>query len=213
MTPIVEVEGVERSFGGTRALCGLDLAVPEGQVVALLGPNGAGKTTLVRILSTLIPPDAGTRAIAGFDVVKQPTAVRRVDRPCRAERCRRRHADRAREPRDDRPAVAPFEVGGKGTRAGSARAGVAHGRRRSPAQDVLRRHAQAHRPRSRPGCPPPSAPARRTDHRPRPREPDRPVGVPARARRGRGEHPAHHAVPRGGRPTRQPDRGHRPRRV
>ena len=78
MTPIVEVEGVERSFGDTRALCGIDLAVPEGSVVALLGPNGAGKTTLVRILSTLIPPDGGTARIAGFDVVKQPTAVRRV---------------------------------------------------------------------------------------------------------------------------------------
>jgi ABC-2 type transport system ATP-binding protein len=78
MNPIVEVDGVERSFGDTRALCGLDLAVPEGRVVALLGPNGAGKTTLVRILSTLIPPDAGTARIAGFDVVKEPTAVRRV---------------------------------------------------------------------------------------------------------------------------------------
>src|SRR6478735_1267410 len=78
MTPIVEVQGVERSFGETRALCGIDLAVPEGSVVALLGPNGAGKTTLVRILSTLIPPDGGTARIAGFDVVKQPTAVRRV---------------------------------------------------------------------------------------------------------------------------------------
>jgi len=78
MTPIVEVQGVERSFGDTRALCGIDLAVPEGSVVALLGPNGAGKTTLVRILSTLIPPDGGTARIAGFDVVKQPTAVRRV---------------------------------------------------------------------------------------------------------------------------------------
>jgi ABC-2 type transport system ATP-binding protein len=78
MSPIVEVQGVERSFGDTRALCGIDLAVPEGRVVALLGPNGAGKTTLVRILSTLLPPDAGTARIAGFDVVKQPTAVRRV---------------------------------------------------------------------------------------------------------------------------------------
>jgi ABC-2 type transport system ATP-binding protein len=77
VTPIVEVEGVERSFGDTRALCGIDLVVPEGHVIALLGPNGAGKTTLVRILSTLIPPDAGKARVAGFDVLKQPVAVRR----------------------------------------------------------------------------------------------------------------------------------------
>jgi ABC-2 type transport system ATP-binding protein len=74
---IVEVEGVTRSFGETRALRGVDLTVPEGGVVALLGPNGAGKTTLVRILSTLIEPDAGRARVAGFDVVKEPIAVRR----------------------------------------------------------------------------------------------------------------------------------------
>ena len=77
MSAIVEVEGIARSFGDTQALCGVDLSVPEGGVVALLGPNGAGKTTLVRILSTLLEPDAGTARVAGFDVVKQPTAVRR----------------------------------------------------------------------------------------------------------------------------------------
>ena len=77
MNAIVEVEGIARSFGDTQALCGVDLSVPEGGVVALLGPNGAGKTTLVRILSTLLEPDAGSARVAGFDVVKQPTAVRR----------------------------------------------------------------------------------------------------------------------------------------
>jgi ABC-2 type transport system ATP-binding protein len=77
MNAIVEVEGITRSFGETNALRGVDLAVPEGGVVALLGPNGAGKTTLVRILSTLIEPDRGTARVAGFDVVEQPTAVRR----------------------------------------------------------------------------------------------------------------------------------------
>src|SRR6185312_12926191 len=77
MNAIVDVEGIARSFGDTQALCGVDLSVPEGGVVALLGPNGAGKTTLVRILSTLLAPDAGSARVAGFDVVKQPTAVRR----------------------------------------------------------------------------------------------------------------------------------------
>jgi ABC-2 type transport system ATP-binding protein len=77
MNTIVEVEEITRAFGDTKALRGVDLAVPEGGVVALLGPNGAGKTTLVRILSTLIEPDSGTARVAGFDVVKQATAVRR----------------------------------------------------------------------------------------------------------------------------------------
>ncbi|HEX5588471.1 MAG TPA: ATP-binding cassette domain-containing protein [Acidimicrobiia bacterium] len=77
MTAIVEVEGITRSFGETRALRGVDLEVHEGSVLALLGPNGAGKTTLVRILSTLIPPDGGHARVAGFDVEKEPIAVRR----------------------------------------------------------------------------------------------------------------------------------------
>src|SRR5215211_853349 len=57
---------------------GVDLAVPEGSVLALLGPNGAGKTTTVRILSTLTRPDGGSARIAGFDVVREPFAVRGV---------------------------------------------------------------------------------------------------------------------------------------
>jgi ABC-2 type transport system ATP-binding protein len=77
VSAIVEVEGITRSFGETRALGGVDLEVQEGSVLALLGPNGAGKTTLVRILSTLIPPDGGHARVAGFDVEKEPIAVRR----------------------------------------------------------------------------------------------------------------------------------------
>ena len=61
-----------------RALDGIDLAVPEGSVLGLLGPNGAGKTTAVRILATLLKPDAGTATVAGFDVVRQPDEIRRV---------------------------------------------------------------------------------------------------------------------------------------
>src|SRR5258705_13549371 len=77
MNAIVEVEGVPRAFGETKALQGVDLVVPEASVVALLGPNGAGKTTLVRILATLLAPDSGTARVAGFDIREHPMAVRR----------------------------------------------------------------------------------------------------------------------------------------
>ena len=61
-----------------RALDGLDLTVPEGTVLGLLGPNGAGKTTTVRILATLLKPDAGHATVAGFDVVRQADQLRSV---------------------------------------------------------------------------------------------------------------------------------------
>jgi len=61
-----------------RALDGVDLEVAEGTVMGLLGPNGAGKTTAVRILATLLKPDAGRATVAGFDVVRQPDEIRKV---------------------------------------------------------------------------------------------------------------------------------------
>ncbi|HET8984278.1 MAG TPA: ATP-binding cassette domain-containing protein, partial [Trueperaceae bacterium] len=64
--------------GDVRALDGVDLQVPEGTVLGLLGPNGAGKTTTVRILTTLLTPDAGRATVAGFDVVKDADRLRRV---------------------------------------------------------------------------------------------------------------------------------------
>ena len=64
--------------GEVRALDGLDLAVPEGSVLGLLGPNGAGKTTAVRILATLLQPDAGSASVAGVDVRRDPAGVRRL---------------------------------------------------------------------------------------------------------------------------------------
>jgi ABC-2 type transport system ATP-binding protein len=75
---IVEAVGLTKSFGAVRVLDGVDLEVAEGSVLALLGPNGAGKTTAVRILTTLVRPDAGTVRVAGFDVVRAPAAVRAV---------------------------------------------------------------------------------------------------------------------------------------
>ena len=63
----VQMEGVRKSFAGTRALDGMDLVVPEGKVVALLGPNGAGKTTCMKVLIGLLRADAGTARILGMD--------------------------------------------------------------------------------------------------------------------------------------------------
>ena len=70
------VRGVVKSFGDVRALDGVDLEVPRGTVLGLLGPNGAGKTTLVRILTTLLTPDAGTATVVGYDVVNDAAALR-----------------------------------------------------------------------------------------------------------------------------------------
>ncbi len=72
----ITVAGVEKSFGDLHVLRGVDLAVEEGSIVALLGSNGAGKTTLVRILTTLLRPDAGAAAVHGFDVVTADADVR-----------------------------------------------------------------------------------------------------------------------------------------
>src|SRR5262245_24021256 len=77
MTDAVVAEGIVKTFGETRALDGLDLAVPEGTVLGLLGPNGAGKTTAVRVFSTLLRPDSGRAEVLGFNVTKQPQQVRR----------------------------------------------------------------------------------------------------------------------------------------
>ncbi len=75
---IVEAEGLVKRYGDVVALAGLDLSVPEGTVLGLLGPNGAGKTTAVRILTTLLQPDAGTARVAGADVINQPEEVRKL---------------------------------------------------------------------------------------------------------------------------------------
>ncbi|MEU2722215.1 ATP-binding cassette domain-containing protein [Streptomyces smyrnaeus] len=77
MPGAIYAEGLVKTFGEVRALDGVDLDVPESTVLGLLGPNGAGKTTTVRVLTTLLRPDAGRAVVAGIDVLKNPTAVRR----------------------------------------------------------------------------------------------------------------------------------------
>ena len=76
--PAICTEGLVKRYGKTTALAGLDLAAPPGIVQGVLGPNGAGKTTLVRILATLLRPDAGRAQVGGFDVAEQPDKVRKL---------------------------------------------------------------------------------------------------------------------------------------
>jgi len=73
----IQAAGLTKSYGGVRVVDGVDLSVPVGSVLALLGPNGAGKTTLVRILATLLRPDAGSARVAGFDIAHDRHRVRR----------------------------------------------------------------------------------------------------------------------------------------
>ena len=78
MTTVIEAEGLTKRFGATQALAGVDLHAESGRVLALLGPNGAGKTTIVRILATLLTPDAGSARLCGYDVVADATVVRQL---------------------------------------------------------------------------------------------------------------------------------------
>ena len=78
MPPIVEAHGLTKRFKTTDALAGLDLVAERGQVTAILGPNGAGKTTFIRMVATLLLPDAGSLSVAGIDALREPEKVRRA---------------------------------------------------------------------------------------------------------------------------------------
>jgi oleandomycin transport system ATP-binding protein len=78
MTYAVEARGLMKRFGKTQALDGVDLSVRPGTVLGLLGPNGAGKTTAVRILATLLRPDAGEARVCGYDVTREAHQVRQL---------------------------------------------------------------------------------------------------------------------------------------
>ncbi len=75
-TLAIEASGLAKTFGATRAVDGVDLAVPRGAVYGVLGPNGAGKTTTIRMLATLLRPDGGSARVFGHDIVSEADAVR-----------------------------------------------------------------------------------------------------------------------------------------
>ncbi len=74
----VDAHGLVKTFGTTRAVDGIDLAVREGEILGVLGPNGAGKTTMLQMLATLLPIDSGSARIFGYDVRRQPHQVRQL---------------------------------------------------------------------------------------------------------------------------------------
>jgi ABC-2 type transport system ATP-binding protein len=76
--PILETEGLTRRFGALTAVDGLTISVRAGEVFGLLGPNGAGKTTVIKMLTTLLRPTSGGARVAGFDIARQASSVRRA---------------------------------------------------------------------------------------------------------------------------------------
>jgi ABC-2 type transport system ATP-binding protein len=78
MSAIVRTDGLVKRYDRTVAVAGIDLAIDQGEIFGLVGPNGAGKTTTLRMLATLLRPDAGTAEIDGWSVTRNPDEVRRV---------------------------------------------------------------------------------------------------------------------------------------
>src|SRR5262249_19055988 len=77
MTALIEADGLAKSFGALKAVDGISLKVPRGQVLGFLGPNGAGKSTTMRLITGFLEPDAGNARIAGFDVQEQPKEAKK----------------------------------------------------------------------------------------------------------------------------------------
>ncbi|HVM84823.1 MAG TPA: ATP-binding cassette domain-containing protein, partial [Candidatus Binatia bacterium] len=72
----VETQALTKTFGRFTAVDAIDLAVETGEIFGLIGPNGAGKSTLIKMLTTLLPPTSGRATVAGYDVARDPAAVR-----------------------------------------------------------------------------------------------------------------------------------------
>ena len=208
----ISVSGLVKSFGEVRALDGVDLEAPTGTVLGLLGPNGAGKTTAVRVMTTLLSPDAGE------------VARRRPRRACATPRALRERIGLAGQYAavdenltGEENLVMVGRLYGERRAAGeaaggrAARALPARRRGQAPRQDLLRRHAPPARPRGGARRAAADPLPRRADDGPRPALAARAVGDDRGPGRRRHDRAAHDPVPRRGRPARRPHRGDRPR--
>ena len=211
MSHAIQAEGLVKHFGDTKALDGVDLEVPFGQVVGVLGPNGAGKTTAVRILATLMKPDAGRATVGGFDVVTDPVRVRSLigltGQYASVDEDLNGIENLMLIGRLLRPAPRPGQDAGRR----ADRPVRADRRGQAPDPDVLGRHAAPDRPGRQPRRRPRGALPRRADHRARPARPQRGLGGRPRPRRRGRDGAADHAVPRRGRPAGRQDHRVRPR--
>ena len=176
MTDAVIAEGLVKRYGDVTALDGLDLRVPRGHGARPARAQRRRQDHAVRILTTLLEPDAGRAEVAGSTCSREPGEVRQRDRPLRAVRRRRRVPHRLREPRHGRPALPPGPRRSRGAGPRAARAVRPRRGRRPAGQDLLRRHAPPARPGRRAGRRAAGAVPRRADHRPRPAQPHRHVG-------------------------------------
>ena len=209
----IEVEGLVREFKkGPRAVDGIDLQVEPGEIYGFLGPNGAGKSTTVLMLTTLLPPTAGTARVGGYDVVREGPKVRSVIGAALQEAALdplltgrdhlRLQVDAAGDP----------ALGAQGPRRRAARPRRPHRGGRPQGRRLLGRDEAPARPRAR--ARPPAAPPLpgRADDRARPAEPDGALGRGRPPRpRGRRHRLPDDAVPGGGGRARRPGRDHRPR--
>ena len=203
-TLAIEASGLVKTFGDTRAVDGVDLAVPRGAVYGVLGPNGAGKTTTIRMLATLLRPDAGSARVLGHDIVDEADAVRGLV----SLTGQLASVDEDLTGRENLILLgAPARLlarRGPGERAAELLEafGLADAAE-PPGQELLGRHApparhrREHRRHARADVP------RRADHRPRPALAQPGLGHHPRARRPGHHRAAVHAVPRRGRPARR----------
>ncbi len=156
----VQTCGLTRRFGNLIAVDHLDLTIARGVIFGLLGPNGAGKSTTIKMLTTLLPPSDGTARVAGYDIVEEPTQVRRHIGYVPPTPVGRRSPDGIRKPSACSSALCRTATRAKPAHIWRARRHGTRGRSTPTRRDVLRRHGA-----TAGACPSPAPPAGRAHSR------------------------------------------------